>query len=263
MNTMPKLIVANWKMNPATLTEAVRLARAEDRKNVVICPPFPFLRAVGAALRRAKLGAQDMFWENPPSGGGPYTGEVSGKMLRSLSAHYVIIGHSERRRWLGETDEMVNKKVLAALKAGIKVILCVGESLAIRRRGMAVAKRFVRNQLMKNLKGIRGLWSKTRNLIVTYEPVWAISTSRGAKDQDNADTPDDILQMIRFIKSILASRYALRDMRIIYGGSVNSQNVQNFLQYKDIGGALVGGASLKAKEFKKIIRIVTKLNHHG
>jgi len=241
MNPMKKLIVANWKMNPQTEQQAIRLARAEDQKGVVICPPFPFLDGVKGKLKKADLGAQDLFWEDPPTGGGPYTGEVSVLMLKRLGARYVIIGHSERRRWLGETDEMINRKVVSAARGGLKVILCVGEPLSVRKKGLYAAKQFVKSQLRKNLKSVRS------PVIIAYEPIWAIGTGK-------PDRPEDTLTMVRFIKGVAGS-----SCRVLYGGSVTSQNVKSFLCYKEMYGALVGGASLKAQEFRKIITIVKKL----
>jgi len=236
-----KLLIANWKLNPETSWAAIRLAKAVDKKGVVICPPFIFLTEIKKVLKRAALGAQDVFWEEK----GAYTGEVSAAALRDLGVKYVIIGHSERRRWLRETDEMINKKVRAALGAGLKAILCVGEPLSVRRQGLATAKKFVKNQLKKDLKSISMSHVADRlSLIIAYEPVWAIGTGR-------ADKPEETVEMAKFIKSQLpATGYRLP---VLYGGSVNSLNARNFLQYKDINGALVGGASLNAKEFGKII----------
>lgn len=263
---MKKLIVANWKMNPSSAKEAVSLAKKVDagipqEKNieieVVIAPPFPFLAGVGKVIRRAKLGAQDVFWEDA----GAYTGEVSPMILKRLGVTYVIIGHSEQRRLLHETDEMIHKKVSASLQAGLKAILCVGESLAVRKKGLAAAKNFVKNQLKKDLKNISGL--KDNELIIAYEPIWAIGTGK-------SDNPESAAEMTRFIKSTLRSKPYTLNARVIYGGSVTSQNARSFLYYngstsfdaaqdkslatEGIDGALVGGASLKAEEFKKIIK---------
>ncbi|MBI4094846.1 MAG: triose-phosphate isomerase [Candidatus Liptonbacteria bacterium] len=239
---MAKLLVANWKLNPIRETEAVRLARASDAKGVVICPPFPFLKAVGKILRRAKLGAQDMFWTEQ----GAYTGEVSPQMLKKAGVEYVIVGHSERRRWLHETDEMIGKKVVAALKAGLSVVLCVGEPISVRRKGLAAAKRFAGTQLRKDLGGVSHLTSHISHLVITYEPLWAIGTGR-------ADNPRDSAAMAHFIKKMCASRFALRDLQVLYGGSVTSKNIRRIFEYNEIAGALVGGASLNAAEFRKII----------
>ncbi len=248
---MKKLIVANWKMNPESASEAVSLARGIEKgisksgNEVVIAPPFPFLSVVKKVLKRAKLGAQDDFWEEK----GPRTGEVSPAMLKNLGVKYVIIGHSERR-WLGETDEIINKKIKATLKAKLKPILCVGEHLETRKNGLAAAKGFVKAQLKKDLKGLPATSYKLQatRLIVAYEPIWAISTNKNALP----DKPEDSLKMIQFIKSQLpATKYQIP---VLYGGSVTSKNAKSFLQYKEIDGALVGGASLKAEEFNRIVK---------
>ncbi|MFH1193116.1 MAG: triose-phosphate isomerase [Candidatus Jorgensenbacteria bacterium] len=263
---MSKLLVANYKMNPRTAAEAVRLARACDAKNVVIAPPFPFIAAVGGVLKNAVLGAQDVFWD----GSGAYTGEVSSIQLKALGVRYVIVGHSERRA-LGETDAMVNKKVGAALAAGLKVILCVGEPLAVRKRGFAAAKNFVKKQLIKDLRETTNYKLQTvrlsrahrrgaTNLLIAYEPLWAIGTGRAAK-------PADASAMAKFIKKLLTTHpstpssgprgYSLPTVRVLYGGSVNAGNVGSFLVEPNIDGALVGGASLKPVEFKKMMRIAS------
>lgn len=258
---MKKLIIANWKANPVSAGEAVRLARGIEhglkkvKAEVVVAPPFEFFLPVGRVLRRAKLGAQDIFWE----GSGPYTGEVSWQELKKLGVAYVIVGHSERRRLLGETDEMINKKVSAAIKAGIVPVLCVGEPARIRKRGINTAKNFVKIQLQKDLvrlpevsakggsaAGGKGQMSK---VVVAYEPIWAISTQKGAK----ADTPENAAEMIRYIRSVLNSKFLIRNSTVIYGGSVNAKNAARFLGHPEIEGALVGGASLKPKEFLKIV----------
>ncbi len=239
--TMKKLLVANWKMNPATEREAVVLARASDRKNVVICPPLVYVSSVKGQVSKAKVGAQDVFCEEK----GAYTGEISPAMLKNLGVKYVIIGHSERRKWLHETDEMINKKIKAALKAGLKVILCVGEPWPVRKKGLAAAKQFVKAQLKKDLKFLHSnSYILNSRLIVAYEPIWAIGTGR-------ADKPADAVEMSKFIKNLLR-------VPVLYGGSVDGKNAENFLKYKEINGALVGGASLKAGEFNKIIKIASK-----
>jgi triosephosphate isomerase len=238
---MKKLIVANWKMNPLSLRAALYLAKVSDKSGVVICPPYPFLVPIVKTLKRAVLGAQDAFWENE----GAYTGEVSPEMLRSIGCDYAIIGHSERRRYFGETDEMINKKVLAGLEAGLKVILCVGEDLSIRHKGLQAVKKFVRQQLQKDLQKLTSN-SKlpTPNLLVAYEPVWAIGTGK-------ADSPKDSLEVITFIRDFLRHKLKAISYKLLYGGSVNAKNAAGFLAVSD--GLLVGGASLKPKEFLKII----------
>ena len=240
-----KLIAANWKENPKTEARALELFRAvASGKNargvdVVLCPPFIYLEEVRHAFGKLKkghglaLGAQDAFWEEK----GAFTSEVGPKMLRALGIRYVIIGHSERRKWMKETDRMVNKKVKLALADGLRVILCVGEPLAVRKKGIAAARKHVANQLKLDLKGVKGAGGG--RLTVAYEPIWAIGTGR-------YDRPEDAAAMAEWIRKIAHSR-------VLYGGSVTSKNIADYVQYKSIDGALVGGASLKASEFKKII----------
>lgn len=243
---MRKLIVANWKMHPVAVRQAVGLARASDTRGVVIAPPFPFLEVVGKVLRHAALGAQDIFW----AARGAFTGEVSPTMLKAFGVRYVIIGHSERRA-LGETDTMVARKVTAALGAGLAVILCVGEPWDVRRKSFAAAKRFVVRQLRADLRGIGSSVVSRQSLVIAYEPVWAIGTGR-------ADKPADAATMAQFIrKSLVVSRKL--SVRVLYGGSVNTRNAHAFLARREIDGALVGGASLKPVEFKKIVEVAGKV----
>ena len=241
-------------MNPATEAGAKKLAKSIDKKNVVICPPFEYLSAVHKVLKKAKLGSQDVFWENPKFGGA-YTGEISPTMLKNIGVKNVIIGHSETRRYLNETDIIVNKKVLSALKSGLKVILCVGEPAKIRKRGSTASKVFVKNQILNDLKGIQKLKTKVKNLTVAYEPIWAISTSR---DKSLKETPELILEMVKFIKNSASSRFAIRNLPVFYGGSVTSKNIARIIKHTEIAGALVGGASLSSSEFNKIIKITFK-----
>lgn len=247
-----KLLVANWKANPDSPGRALVLAKKIEKATpkskvveVVIAPPFPFLLPVAKVLKKAKLGAQDVFWEDI----GPYTSEISWHQLKHLKVAYVIVGHSERRRLLRETDDIVNKKVLAALKAGLKVILCVGEPKAIRKKGIGAAKNYVKSQLQKDLRGLK---PKTKKLVIAYEPIWAIGT--GAPDK-----PEDTVKMAQFIKTSLNTKFKILNTRILYGGSVTGKNAAAFLKHGGIGGALVGGASLKPKEFGKIITIASKI----
>jgi triosephosphate isomerase len=253
-------MVANWKENPVTEREAMTLftktARAKRGSDVhvVICPPIAYLEAIGKnfkALRSKKnlaLGAQDVFWKEQ----GPYTGGEGPLMLRSLGVHYVIVGHSERRKFFRETDAMMNRKVQAALAGGLSVILCVGEPLAVRKKGIVAARQFVRSQLTKDLSGIRvkdkGI--KIKDLIVAYEPIWAIGTGKN-------DTPADAAAMAKFIKKTV-SHISYPLFSVLYGGSVNSGNVREYIRSEDIDGALVGGASLDAKEFGAMIGLVAK-----
>ncbi len=204
------------------------------------------------------LGAQDVFWEEQ----GPFTGGVGPKMLRSIGVKYVIVGHSERRKWFNETDAMVNKKVLRAAADGLRVILCVGEPLEVRAKGIAAAKRYLKHQLTYDLKKVFGDRPATkgvaRGIIVAYEPIWAIGSGSN-------DDPQDAAEIAAFIKATvrsMAPRTKLQ-VKVLYGGSVNSRNVADYVQLKDIDGALVGGASLKADEFKKLVTSAAHADSKG
>lgn len=244
---MGKIIIANWKTNPDTQEKAVKLAKeiekgVRDKKTeVVIAPPMPYLLSVKGILKKTKLAAQDVFWEDL----GPYTGETSWHQLKRAKVSYVIVGHSERRRLLKESDGMINKKVIASIKNGLGVVLCIGESKTVRSRGMPSVKKFLLSQLKKDLKNLSHVASRM-SLVIAYEPIWAIGSGK-------PDKPSDTLEVISFIKKLLASRYSLV-ARVLYGGSVNSQNARSFLSKQEIDGALVGGASLKPAEFEKIIK---------
>ena len=241
-------IAANWKMN-TTLDEAVRLAMAirdglptECAADVVLCPPFISLQSVRGALDGSaiKVGAQNMYCE--PSGA--FTGETSPLMLQGV-CDYVLLGHSERRQIFGETDELVNRKVKAAFAHGLKPILCVGETLEQREAGEAGA--VVDRQLRTALAGIVDI----SGLLVAYEPVWAIGTGQAATPEIAADIMGGALQ------SSLVSMYgdSASDVPLLYGGSVNGDNVAGFLGHDCIHGALVGGASLQADQFLRIVQV--------
>ncbi len=174
-------------------------------------------------------------------------------MLKSIGVKYVIIGHSERRRWLNETDAMIHKKIKAAIGDGLVPILCVGEPLAVRKKGVKAAEAFVKNQLRKDLAKINILKNAKvpgSKLIIAYEPIWAIGTGR-------YDDPEDAQRMARFVKNFLRETYR-GNFRFLYGGSVNRKNVADYVQLKEIDGALVGGASLRAGEFKTMIELVAR-----
>jgi triosephosphate isomerase len=253
---MKKIIIFNWEMNVA---DFIRMDKNNEIE-IVICPPFTHLEKIKNSLSsKIKLGAQNCFYENE----GAYTGEISPKMLKNLGVEYVVIGHSERRRYLNETDEMINKKVLAALKTGLKVVLCVGEETRnrlndsrMKSNETRMAKNYVKKQLEKDLKGLSKIKNQKSKVIVAYEPVWAISTSKNGK----SDTPKDALEMIKFIKQFLTSHFSLfTSPLVLYGGSVDSKNIFKFLKHPAIDGAFVGGASLKAKEVERILDIVSGL----
>lgn len=245
---MKKLLIANWKANPDTAMRALALARKIHAgiphgkgPEAVIAPPFPFLQLVGGALSRAELGAQDLFWEDL----GPYTGEVSWHQLKHFGVKYAIVGHSERRALVGETDEMINKKVQAALDAAITPVLCVGEPKEVRKGGIAAAKRYVGAQLEKDLEGVR----KGR-IVIAYEPIWAIGTG-------TPDSPKSAAEMIHSIRERVPGDMQ-KPLRVIYGGSLTAANADAFLKEPEIEGALVGGASLNPKEFITIINVAKK-----
>jgi len=250
---MKKYIIANWKMNPSTVKDAQKLARTVDKEvkkhkvkdmEVVLCPPFAFLSDVGKELSHAVLGAQDCFWEE----GGAYTGEVSPVVLKNIGCGYVIVGHSERRIHLGETDEMVQKKIKAALSAGLKVILCIGENLKQRKAGQT--KQVIESQLKADLKNIRSKELGASNLFIAYEPIWAISGFGG-----ETASLQDISETTGWIHKYLRKTYGKDGggVSVIYGGSVKSDIVQEYIWGGGISGFLVGSASLDPQEFLKIM----------
>jgi triosephosphate isomerase len=244
------LIAGNWKMH-TTIAEAVALAKAvvaapsvPDEIDVVVCPPFTALWAVSHAVvgSRVGLGAQDAHWESA----GAYTGEVSVEMLRDAGCRYVIVGHSERRQYFGETDEMVGRKTVAALAGGLTPIVCVGETLPEREAGMAAA--VVAAQLKGALSEV--IPDRARSVVIAYEPVWAIGTGHTA-------TPAEAEEMHAHVRTLIAERFGagIADgLRILYGGSVKPDNAEALLRRVEIDGALVGGASLQAAAFTAIAR---------
>ncbi|MEW6144299.1 MAG: triose-phosphate isomerase [Thermodesulfobacteriota bacterium] len=244
-----RLIAGNWKMNMLR-GEAAGLARGvvertkgmAEKVDIILAPPFTDLETVGKELRGTgiTIAAQNVFWEEK----GAFTGEVSPGMLADAGCTWVIIGHSERRRILRETDEMVRMKIGASLKAGLKVIVCVGETLEERERGQTV--KVVDGQVVKALTGV-GL-DDPSGLVIAYEPVWAIGTGHHATPAEAEIVQAAIREIAGNILGDPASR-----MRIIYGGSVNEENIGDLLAEPDIDGALVGGASLKAESMASIV----------
>jgi triosephosphate isomerase len=258
---MQKLIVANWKMNPQSLAEAMELFNSVKNwikrhsnvlKNIgiIICPPFVYLSNIISSNPKhltstISLGAQNLFWEER----GAFTGEISPKMLKNLGCQYVIVGHSERRKILGETDEMINKKMKAAIKAKLKPILCIGETEKERKFGKTL--QVLKNQIKKALKGTSNIKLQTSNLVIAYEPVWAIGTGNPCK-------PEDAKGVLAFLKKITKQLNNLTTQQLIlYGGSVDSQNAKDYIKV-GFDGLLVGGASLNSKEFIKIIKSIAK-----
>jgi triosephosphate isomerase len=246
-----KIMAANWKMN-FTQTEAENYCdglrkelREVDGVEIVLVPPFTSLPALASRLDRAqfiRLGAQNMHWEPH----GAFTGEISADMLRALSVKYVIIGHSERRQLFGETDAMITRKVQAAVEAGLRPILCVGETL--RQRQHEEVEKVLEYQLRQGLAGVTT--KDFGEVVVAYEPIWAIGTGQTA-------TPQHAQKAHEFIRAVLASlsdTEAADGVRIQYGGSVKPENAAELMCQKDIDGALVGGASLEPRSFAQIVR---------
>lgn len=241
------IIAGNWKMNK-NVQEAINLVREikemDRNENVetVLCVPFTDLWKVKDEIEgtNIKLGAQNMHWEDS----GAYTGEISPIMLKEIGIDYCIIGHSERRQYFNETDETVNKKVKVALKNGIYPIVCVGETLEEREANKE--KDVVKRQVNAALDGVAK--SDIEKIVIAYEPIWAIGTGRTASSSDAND-------MIKYIRETVNNSFGdiSEKMRIQYGGSVKPNNVSEIMAESDIDGALVGGASLKAEDFVKLI----------
>ena len=246
------LIAGNWKMN-TTVDEAVVLVQellaalnAVDNVDRVLCPPFISIQRISELVKSTTvtIGAQNMYFREK----GAFTGEISPLMLKSF-CKYVILGHSERRHFFGETDGMVNEKIRAALGAGILPIFCVGESLQENEAGKT--REVLDRQVTSGLKEI----APRKDMVVAYEPVWAIGTGKAA-------TGNQAGQTIEFIRDTLASVWnsgSAESVRILYGGSVTSANIAEFVKESHIDGALVGGASLKAAEFVDIVRQTSSL----
>ncbi len=245
-----RLIVGNWKLHK-TASEAVAfvyrlsaLAQAADDVEVVLAPPFTALQATAQAELPAfpfALGAQNLFWEDR----GAFTGEISAPMLKELGCRYVILGHSERRRIFGEQDEEINKKVQAALRHGLRPILCIGETLTEREAGQT--DRIVTQQLLRGLDGVAG--KSLVGVAIAYEPVWAIGTGQAA-------SADQATAVHRTLRKVMTERWNSREaepVRILYGGSVTPENARQFLAAPEIDGALVGGACLDPQSFATIL----------
>ncbi|WP_298180605.1 triose-phosphate isomerase [Saccharomonospora sp.] len=246
------LIAGNWKMNlnhleAIALVQKIAFSLPEKyyaKVDVTVLPPFTDIRSVQTLVDGDKLlltyGAQDV----SPHDSGAYTGEVSAPMLAKLGCTYVVVGHSERREYHGETDELVNKKVRAALKHGLLPIVCVGEQLEIREAGGHIEH--TTSQLIAALKGLKT--EQVGNVVVAYEPVWAIGTGRVA-------TPADAEEVCAALRAALADKYGAdlaQQVRVLYGGSVKSNNVADLVKCDNVDGALVGGASLDGEEFAKL-----------
>jgi triosephosphate isomerase len=246
-----KVIAGNWKMNndlkeTQNLLSKLTSGISMDNLNcdVIVCPAFTSLSEAYTLLKdtKIKLGAQNMYFETS----GAFTGEISASMLKSVGCEYVILGHSERRTIFGETDELINNKIKKANASGLKPIFCVGELLEEREAG--ITEKVIEKQIRSGLKDISS--EEMGNVIIAYEPVWAIGTGKTA-------SPQQAEEVHKFIRSLINDKYGAsvsENIIIQYGGSVNNKNARELLSQKDIDGALVGGASLKADSFIEIIQ---------
>jgi triosephosphate isomerase len=248
------IIAGNWKLNKTSL-EAVQLVEELKRElvdvsgvDIVVCPPFTSLQIVSEALidSNIALGAQNVYWVD----NGAFTGEVSAPMLRYFDVKYVIVGHSERRQFFGETNETVNKRIRAALAHGLAPIVCVGENLSEREGNKTFD--VIKNHCEGSLAGLTP--QEMAGIVIAYEPVWAIGTGKTA-------TPQQAQDVHAFIRQLVAKMFNSdvgQDLRIQYGGSVTPENIVSLINQPDIDGALVGGASLKAPLFAAIVKAAKK-----
>ena len=240
------IIAGNWKMNN-TNAEAEALINelkplvARARAEVVVCVPYTDLTTVGKLIEGTKihLGAQNVSWADK----GAFTGEISADMLKELGVEYVIIGHSERRQYFGETDESVNKRVKQSLAKGLKPIVCVGETLVEREKNRT--KRVLKKQIVEGLAGIEDF----TDVVIAYEPVWAIGTGKTATKEDANLT----IGYIRRVVSQTFGKEISKNLRIQYGGSMNPGNAKELMSMRNVDGGLIGGASLKAEDFAKVV----------
>ncbi len=250
MDLRRPLIAGNWKMFKTgpeaveTTDRLVKLLSTTIDVDVMIAPPFTALALVSDMLKKTpiSLGAQNLFWEAE----GAYTGEISASMLVSAGCRYVIVGHSERRQYFGETDETVNKKIKAAIKNDLIPVMCIGESETEResKETFSVLDR----QVQKGLKGFSA--DEMETLVIAYEPVWAIGTGKTA-------TADQAQEIHLFLRAMLGKKFGnklAKSLRILYGGSVKSDNITDLMRMPDIDGALIGGASLEPETFSKIVQ---------
>lgn len=240
------IIAGNWKMNKTAAEAEALIAElkplvAKSKPEVVICVPYTDLWAAKAAISgsKIKLGAENVAWADS----GAFTGEISAAMLKEIGVEYVIIGHSERRTYFGETDETVNMRLKQALKNGLKPIVCVGETLAEREKNKT--KRVLKKQVLDGFKDITDF----TDIVVAYEPVWAIGTGKTA-------TADDANKTIGYIRSLIKKTWGAetaKNLRIQYGGSMKPSNAKELMAMKNIDGGLIGGAALKAQDFAGIV----------
>jgi triosephosphate isomerase len=244
------IIAGNWKLNKTPnetivfLEEIKPLLAGVDDVEILVCPTFTSLNVATYLTKKTniKIGAQNLYWEKS----GAFTGEVSGDMIKELGCEYVIIGHSERRQYFGETDATVNKRIYAAFAAGLIPIVCVGETLAEREAGKI--EEVIGRQVREGLKGLTA--DKHGKIVIAYEPVWAIGTGKNATSQQ----ANEVHVYIRKLLKEIFGASAAETIRIQYGGSVKPENVKELMAQSDIDGALVGGAALKADSFVKLVK---------
>jgi triosephosphate isomerase len=247
---MKKLIIANWKMNPVTVDEARRLVASFEHRmpvvsahtEVVVCPPYIYLPPMMHYIHEVKLGAQNVSWQDA----GALTGEISAIQLKQWNVQYVILGHSERRLYLGETDSMVNAKVIAALEHKLIPVVCLGGEEGAKRDDM---KPLVTRQFQSAAKKLDK--KQLEKIIYVYEPVWAISTMKKSQPESGDHAYEMILHIYDLLKRRIGS--AARNARVLYGGSVNKDNVHEYSKFPQIDGALVGAASLDSDNFWQIV----------
>lgn len=242
---MKTLIVANWKMNPVSRKDAKKLfdgvkkgIKKAKNVDVVICPPFVYLSSIASGAGGLKLGAQNVFYKES----GAFTGQISTLMLKDLNVEYVIIGHSEVRQYLNETDQTINKKIRECLNAGLKIILCVGENDGEDK------KKVLEEEIKEALEDVSE--NHLTDIIVAYEPIFAIGTGKNC-------SIDETKTSVSIIKNIILKLYpqvSSDTIKVLYGGSVNSQNSRDYIKQANVDGLLVGGASLNAEEFIKIAK---------
>ena len=258
MNKKP-YIIANWKMSldKISLDRFFSNMNWDDidinKVNIVLCPSHVFMCRTKKQIgdREIYLGAQNIFWE----ANGAYTGEVSAKQLADVGCQYVIVGHSERREIFSENNEIVNMKVVQALKNRLKAIICIGENFEEKENGLT--KKVIEEKLIEGLQNISA--GDMRNILIAYEPIWAISTNKDNTGQ--ADSPESAQVVHKYIRKLVADLYDAKvaeNLSILYGGSINPENIEGFSQMDDIDGVLIGGASKEASSFQKIINTYIK-----
>jgi len=258
MNKKP-YIVANWKMNldKMNLDSFFNNMKWDeidlDKMNIVLCPSYVFISDTKGQIGNKKigLGAQNVFWE----ANGAFTGEVSARQLADAGCQYVIVGHSERREFFGESNEIVNMKVVQTLKNKLKTIICIGENFEEKEN--ALTKKVIEEKLIEGLQNISA--SDMRNVLIAYEPIWAISTNKD--NAGEADSPESAQVVHKYIRKLIVDLYDAKvaeNLSILYGGSINPENIEGFSKMDDIDGVLIGGASKEASSFQKIINTYSK-----